>query len=315
MWPLPKPQPPLAAGRTPALRDLHCRPTGLGVGLAVMVGLLWLVGLNYQVNLAYAAAFWLAGFALVAVLMNLRQLLGVQIDVALPQEVFAGGEACLRLSMPDNVRARWLWLCNEDDYLQRPSESALWQPWHAQAFGGEAAFEWRVPAGRRGYLRVPPLRTAAIAPFGLSMVQCVWHWPSDALVYPAPIPHDVPARTAGTDDTDRTWAPLSGGEDLAYLQPHQPGASLQHVAWKSYAKTGEMLDKRFESEPAAVDNTVLSYLDYPPDTPKERLAGLLCHRVLEAERRGLAYSLQLPERVIAPQNGRRERCLSALALW
>ena len=52
MWPLPKPQPPLAAGRTPALRDLHCRPTGLGVGLAVMVGLLWLVGLNYQVNLA-----------------------------------------------------------------------------------------------------------------------------------------------------------------------------------------------------------------------------------------------------------------------
>ena len=162
MWPLPKPQPPLAAGRTPALRDLHCRPTGLGVGLAVMVGLLWLVGLNYQVNLAYAAAFWLAGFALVAVLMNLRQLLGVQIDVALPQEVFAGGEACLRLSMPDNVRARWLWLCNEDDYLQRPSESALWQPWHAQAFGGEAAFKWRVPAGRRGYLRVPPLRTAAL---------------------------------------------------------------------------------------------------------------------------------------------------------
>ena len=35
MWPLPKPQPPLAAGRTPALRDLHCRPTGLGVGLVL----------------------------------------------------------------------------------------------------------------------------------------------------------------------------------------------------------------------------------------------------------------------------------------
>ena len=72
MWPLPKPQPPLAAGRTPALRDLHCRPTGLGAGLAVMVGLLWLVGLNYQVNLAYAAAFWLAGFAMKTIICKGR---------------------------------------------------------------------------------------------------------------------------------------------------------------------------------------------------------------------------------------------------
>ena len=49
-------------------------------------------------------------------------------------------------------------------------------------------------------------------------------------------------------------------------------------------------------------------------TDNERLAGLLCRRVLDAERFGAPYVLELPRRTIAPQNGQREMCLAALAL-
>ncbi|MDO5638538.1 MAG: hypothetical protein Q4G28_01565 [Neisseria sp.] len=312
MWPFPDKSLPVAAGRSPALAALYCRPTRLGAGLAVMVLLLWLVGLNYQVNLAYAAAFWLAGFWAVALLMNLRQLLALQIDVAMPQEVFAGGTATLVLRAEANTRSRRLWLCNEDEFLQ-DGAAADWQPWAVDAAGAQT-FAWQVPARLRGRLHVPALRTASIAPFGLSMVQCVWHWPSDAVVFPAPIAHDAPRSRAGDEEAARR-PPLPGGDDLAWLQPHQPGASLQHVAWKAYAKTGEMLDKRFEDRPSASRDEVISWQDYPAGTPKERLAGLLCQRVLEAERGGRPYALVLPQRTIAPQNGMRDVCLTALALW
>ena len=74
---------------------------------------------------------------------------------------------------------------------------------------------------------------------------------------------------------------------------------LQHVAWKTYAKTGEMMSKRFEELQAVADDRIISYRDYPVGTDNERLAGLLCRRVLDAERFGAPYVLELPRRTIA----------------
>lgn len=285
------------------------------MGLVVLVGLLWLVGVNYQVNLAYVAAFWLAGFLVVAILLNFRQLLAFRIDVEMPKEVFAGGTATLELISSHNHRRRWLWLCSEDDFLNpNTAPDKLWHAWHISA-NTPSVFQWSIPTLMRGYLRVPSLRTASVAPFGLSMVQCIWHWPSDAVVYPAPIAHETPASRTPNEEEKRKSTPIVGGDDLSYLIDHQEGVSLQHIAWKTYAKTGQLLDKRFEEPPAAINNTVISYLDYPAGTAVERLAGLLCYRVLEAEQRGLLYTLELPQRTIVPQKGQREICLTALALW
>lgn len=309
MWRLRKRNLPVVAGRSPDLSALHCRPTRLGAGLAVMAGLLWLVGLQYQVNLAYAAAFWLAGFGVAALLMNLRQLLALRIDVAMPKEVFAGDTATLLLCTEANTRSRRLWLSSEEGQ----GDAGDWQPWAVDA-AGKQAFEWQIPARMRGYLHVPALRTASIAPFGISMVQCVWHWPSEAVVYPAPLAHEL-ADGRADDDAQQRRLPVPGGDELAWLQPHQEGTSLQHVAWKAYAKSGEMLDKRFEEMPSESHYQQISWQDYPAGTPKERLAGLLCYRVLEAERQGLRYTLELPRQTVAPQNGQREIALTALALW
>ena len=312
MFPSSKPAP--ASGRSPTLAAIRCRPTRLGAGLLVVVFLLWLVGVNYQVNLAYVAAFWLLGFLAVGVLLNLRQLLALKIDVAMPQEMFAGQDAVLQLTAQSPQRTRFLWLCSEDDYLAagRPSEN-IWQPWRAEE--GGAAFDWRVPALLRGHLRVPPLRTASVAPFGLTVSQCVWHWPSDAVVYPAPIAHAVPAAAPRGSGETAERRPAEGGDEPAYLQAHRDGMPVQHIAWKTYAKTGEMLSKRFEEEVPPADKNIISYRDYPAGTPKDRLAGLLCRRVLDADRSGLPYILEMPQRSIAPQHGQREICLTALALW
>lgn len=299
-----------AVRRSPRLRDVRVRPTRLGAGLAVLVVLLWLVGLNYQVNLAYVVAFWLAGFLLVAVLLNCLQLIGLRLDITPPAEVFQGQQAEVLLTPAAETKPRYrkLWFAAADaqerqasDY--QPAEFAAKQP---------RPFIWGIQAERRGVLHLPPLHCATVFPFGVSSAECVWHWPDEGLVYPAPLPHTPPQGT--TPDEDGEPRLRLGMEDLAYLQDHQPGASLRHIAWKTYAKSGRLLDKRFEEPAFAVSEHIISYADYPAGTSADRLAGLLCHRVLEAHKHGRPYTLILPGQTIPPRHGQREQCLTALAL-
>lgn len=294
--------------RSPQLRHLHCRPTRLGVGTLVLVGLLWLVGLQYQANLAYLAAFWLVGLAVVAVLANLRQLLALRIDVDITQEVFAGEDAVLALTITDNRRNRWLWLCRED---QLDTDDAVWQPWQIDADAPQP-FVWHIPTTHRGSMNVPALCTASVAPFGLLFSHCVWQWPQQIVVYPAPIPHHPDFAAPHADGNSTHTAPING-EDLSHLDNHRPGQPLHHIAWKAYAKTGKLLDKRFDTPQTYRPSQTISYLDYPQVGGSERLAGLLCHRVLEAERQNLPYTLELPTLTITPCNGQRQKALTALA--
>ncbi|WP_054618090.1 DUF58 domain-containing protein [Neisseria sp. 83E34] len=303
----PEKQPePVAVGR------FRLRPTRFGAGMLAAVVVLWLVGLQYQVNLAYAISFWLLGFVCVAVLLNMRQFSALKVGLRVPQEVFAGTEAQLALDVVEHRgRSRWLWLQVDNQTVE--NTLPRWLDWRIDAKRPEP-FVWQVVMLRRGYLHVPELQVASIAPFGLSMLQTAWHWQTESLVYPAPIEHKVPQAALPDGEEDPARPRIQGGDELAYLQEHQPGMSLQHVAWKTYAKTGEMLDKRFEEPQAAVRNMVISYRDYPAQADKDRLAGMLCYRVLEAEKTKLPYILELPQRTIPPQKGQREMALAALAL-
>ncbi|MDO4693722.1 MAG: hypothetical protein Q4A62_03715 [Eikenella sp.] len=297
-----------APQHSPRLRDLTLRPTRLGLGLAVMVVLLWTVGLNYQVNLAYVVAFWLAGFLLVGVLLNCLQLLGLRLDITPPTEVFQGqtAEVLLHPTGGSARRHRLLWFTalDEDGGNSRPAE-----------FGARHSrpFAWPILAKRRGRLQLPPLYCSSVFPFGISRAACVWHWPEEGLVYPAPLPHTPPPGRLPDDNGERRVHP-GGREEPAYLLEHQPGRPLQQVAWKQFAKSGRLLDKHFEEPVCSPATDLISHADYPAATPADRLAGLLCHRVLEAHRHGRPYTLVLPARTIPPQHGQREKCLSALAL-
>ncbi|RKW28697.1 MAG: DUF58 domain-containing protein, partial [Kingella sp. (in: b-proteobacteria)] len=74
------------------------------------------------------------------------------------------------------------------------------------------------------------------------------------------------------------------------------------------------MDKVFDEPPPAVHSEIISYQDYPAGTPADKLAGLLAHRVLQADKTGAPYTLELPSLTLTPQNGMREKCLNALAL-
>lgn len=307
---------------TPAGRHIRLRPTKLCASLLVMSAAVWVGAVNYQVNVAYAVCFWLAGFAGISALLTRRQLLGLQLHIRYEGEVFAGNEAEVQVLLDGNgSRTRLLWLRGETRYrlAERAAEKAARHSgnWHRVEIWRQQPhrYLWRIAVERRGYFPAPLLlRLSSTAPFGLFVADCLVEWQTEAVVFPAPIEHNN-FGTGSLSDPDQTPQQAGmHGEDFAYLKNHQEGTSLQHIAWKTFAKRGELMDKVFDEPPPRVSSTIISYRDYPSGTPADKLAGLLSYRILQADRSNLPYTLELPKLEIRPQNGQREKCLNALAL-
>ena len=310
----------ISQNATIAGRHVALRPTKLAVSLLILSVAIWIGAVNYQVNVAYAVCFWVMGFVGVAALLTHRQLLGLQAELIFTNEVFAGQMADVTLRLRDDTakRSRLLWWRGE--YAQSIDEQkehqfTAWQ--RAELSSSLKTHEsiWAIPIQRRGYFpKNLFVKLATSAPFGLFHAECRLEWQSVAVAFAAPLLH---SDFGNADEPDSEQTPQQAGthgDDIAYLKNHQDGASLQHIAWKVYAKRGELMDKVFDEPPPAKRSEIISYRDYPQGTPPDKLASLLTYRVLQADKFGAPYTLELPNATLTPQNGLREKCLNALAL-
>lgn len=294
---------------------IKLRPTRLCLSLLLVSFCVWVGAVNYQVNVAYLVCFWIVCFIGVGVLLTRRQLLGLQLNVLYTEEIFAGqiANATIHFKSSDK-RSRLFWWYSEHD-------NNLAIQWHRILLSGslndepQATAIWPIPVWQRGYFPQPLcLRIGTSAPFGLFAAECQIQWQSNAIVYAAPLEHQDFGTQATPNNQQTPQQAGMHGDDIAYLKNHQQGNSLQHVAWKVYAKRGEMMDKVFDEPPPNLQKHTISYTDYPAGTPHDTLASLLTYRVLQAEKAGSIYTLELPKINIAPQNQQREKSLSALAL-
>ena len=309
----------LAEERRIAGRHVSLRPTKLCISMTLLSVAIWVGAVNYQVNVAYAICFWVLAFIGVAALMTRRQLLGLHLNVRYEGEVFAGDTAEVEIGTEHSGRrARVFWWrseSREDINEGDESDHGAWQRCRLLGSLKSEPMRWRISVQRRGYFPRPLLlRFATSAPFGMFHAECRAEWQTDAVVYPAPLAHSDFGALAQPDPEQTPQRAGMHGDDIAFLKPHINGASLQHIAWKTYAKRGELMDKVFDEPPPAVHSQIISYRDYPGGTPADKLAGLLAHRVLQADRTGAPYTLELPGLTLTPQNGLREKCLNALAL-
>ncbi|ULJ59508.1 DUF58 domain-containing protein [Wielerella bovis] len=305
-------------------RHVSLRPTKLCLSLLALSVAIWIGAANYQVNVAYAVCFWVLGFIGVAALLTWRQLLGLHVHLDFSDEVFAGQNADVLVKISGGTRSRVVWwrgeyaeIIDEND----ASQATKWQranisgslPNHANP--NQHTFIWHIPIRQRGYFPQPLLlRWATSAPFGLFHAECCLAWQSVAVAFAAPLPHNDFGTAALPDEEQTSQQAGAHGDDIAYLKNHQDGASLQHIAWKVYAKRGELMDKVFDEPPPSQHSEIISYRDYPQGTPIDKLASLLTYRVLQADKLGAPYTLELPNLTLTPQNGLREKCLNALAL-
>lgn len=303
----------LAQGEGLTRAHIRLRPTRLGYTLLAVAFAAWVAAVNYSVNLAYGLAVWIVAFAVMAVLLTLRQLLGVRPAWRLPEEVFVGQTAAIGLSIEaQEARDRVIYAAFVSFRQPESTEEDAQLPFIHSQDPHRAETVLTLPVSRRGLMTLPAVELISLAPFGVVQASAWVRTETLMTVFPAPRAHIVPpAGRAVEDESSRQRR--AGGEDLAYLNDHLPGQSLQHVAWKQYAKTGVLLDKYFDQVVGTAPD-VLSFRDYPAHTSYDDLAAYLCHRVLEAEALGLPYRLELPAQTIVPQTRQRQLALTALAL-
>ena len=286
-------------------RRLYILPTRAGLGFAVLLALMLAAGLNYANSLALFLTFLMGGFALVAMQLCHRNLLGACLQAAHAAPTFASRPGNLHVTLANEAPQPRFRIESGVAY-----EATLTANLPAQ---GRQHVELSVAAPKRGIVRVEPLRLTTTHPFGLFRT---WTWvyaPIEMLVYPRPVGSLPMPSQSGRKSGNRSQG-HAGADEWQSLRPFRDGDSPRQVDWKAYAREAPLLVKEYSSmgsELRIFDFTPLRNLD--TEARLEQLA----RWIVDAEDSGDRYGLEIPGIRIAPDRGadHRHQCLAALALY
>jgi uncharacterized protein (DUF58 family) len=289
---------PVRIGR----RRIYVLPTGFGLFLGVMLVTMLVGGLNYNNNPALLLVFLIAGVANNSLVHAHLILSGIRLRSLHADPVFAGELLRLKLRF------------EADGSRERPGLELLYEGARADfdiAPGEEPEVHLDIPTARRGWLEFGRMRLSTLRPFGLARA---WSWlrpDTRLLVYPTPEVNAPPLPASlGDGDSPRSRA---HGEQPHHLRDYRAGDMPRQIAWKASARADKMLVREYES---AVARDVVLDWNVLSDLPHEARIRRLARWVLEAERSGSQYALQLPQIRIPACRGadQRHACLRALAL-
>ena len=305
-------------GRASAHRPLpiYVLPTRFG-GAFVLVGLLTLLGcINYLLSLGYALTFLLLSVWVVCAVHASRALVGVNAELELPERAFAGSPFRIgaTLHLPETSRpligvrlgAALLWLEAPD----------------AQAQGEKLSGTLTLPPLERGPQRLPTLRLEAHDPLGLWRSSVYPETgldgsalPTHLLIYPAPEQNAPPPPTAPAQGTAAENLRAVGDEEPNGLREYRPGDATRRIAWKQSARAHTLLTRLYDAPAAA--SLALDWQGTAAAGDTEARLSRLCAWVLEAERRGVAFSLTLPAARLERESGEMQvrRALELLARY
>jgi uncharacterized protein (DUF58 family) len=280
-------------------RRIYIVPTRRGWAFAALIAVIFIAGLNYGNGLAMLLAFWLAAFALVAMLQTHRGLAGTRIAALQAQPAFCGASVQLAVQPISPLDLADLNLCCDDASASIDSRD-------------ESSWRLDIPARKRGIWNTPPLKLESRAPFGLFRAWTWLNFELTTLVYPQPGGRrPLPVAASNTPGNLHRSA---GHDELSSLRPFRDGDSPRQVAWKAYARGAPLLVREYQGNAGAA--TTLDYNSLPGLGREERLSQL-CQWALSASERREAFTLLLPDAEALSGAGPAQlvRCLRALALF
>lgn len=295
---------PSARSVTLDQRRIFIFPSLAGLCFLAVLAVMLIAAINYQNNMAFALVFFLFSVFIVAILHTFSNLSGLCIEALRGHSTFAGEVAEFDIQLR---RTR-----------ERPYH-AIELSWPNEATARLSLIDTQVAtvklfhhSRRRGWLRPGRLMVETFYPLGLLRA---WTWIDldiSALVYPRPIVGPRPV--GGEGDADFGTRILKKGSDDFYgFRTYRSGDNLRHVMWRAYAKGQPLQTKQF-----AETQVQSHWLNYDAcEGEREYRLGVLCYWVLELEKRGEVFGLQLPDAALAPDSGveQRERALRMLALF
>jgi len=284
---------------------VYILPTGVGLIYGLMAFAMMLGSMNYNNNLSFVLTFILTGIGFVSMHQCQRNLVGLELSFAGTDPVFAGQAIRFRIAITNQSKSARYGIriyhdkTESDVHDLQPGESKL--------------FVLPIATQRRGWLRLERFGIRTLFPFELFRSWAWLHMDLQGLVYPNPSTHPPeppPTRVAhGHRQHD-----ARGEEDFAGLRKYHVGDSPRHVAWKAYARSGQLLSKQFAG--ADTSSQWFDFSDIPAAATEERLS-ILTRWIVNSDRTREDYGLRIPGKEFPPAHGdaQRRQCLEALALF
>jgi len=284
---------------------VYILPTGVGLVFALMTFAMLLGSMNYNNNLSFVLTFILAGLGFVAMHQCQRNLVGLEMSFAGVEPVFAGQPAQFRVAITNHAR-------NARHGIRLYIDSTVSEI-HDLLPGESKVFVLAVMTDQRGWIPLERFGIRTLFPFELFRSWAWLHMDLSGLVYPHPADHAPPPPPTQTAHGHRQHD-ARGEEDFAGLRKFHEGDSPRHVAWKAYARSGELLSKQFAG--ADTSSQWFDFNNAPGDDTEVRLS-ILTQWIINADRSREDYGLRLPGVEFPPAHGdsHRRECLAALALF
>ena len=282
---------------------VYILPTRSGLVFGLVFFTMLLGALNYSNNMGFALAFLLTAVAVVSIHQCQRNLAGLRISVSGCDPVFAGEpmECTLHVTNPGRGPR---WQIAAGPAAERTPAVDL-------PAGGSAALTLRLATDRRGLLRCPEIRVSTRHPLGLFECWALLYPGRELLVYPRPADSAEVRLPPSAADLENAGEAVRGTDEFVGLRPPAPGESLSRIAWKAWARTGQLLAKDYRS---GAGSSWLEWNAMPGADPEERLS-CLTRLVIDAKASGQLFGLRLPGIELPPMAGQDHfhRCLAVLA--
>lgn len=284
---------------------VYILPTGVGYIYALMSFAMLLGSMNYNNNLSFVLTFILVGIGFVAMHQCQRNLVGLEVTNSGSEPVFAGQSIRFQIAISNHSKsARFgvrLYLADIESDAQdlQPGESKI--------------FVLPVATSNRGYVDVPRFGIRTLFPFELFRAWSWLHMDMRGIAYPQPAA-DAPEPPPTMVACGHRQHDARGEEDFAGLRKYAVGDSPKHIAWKAYARGGQLLSKQFAG--ADTSSQWFDFDEIPVADTEQRLS-ILSRWIIEADRTHEDYGLRLAGTEFEPTHGteHRRRCLQALALF
>lgn len=285
------------------VRQVYILPSRYGLLFLGFLLLMLLGSMNYMNNLGYMLTFLLTALGVVALLHTWRNLLGLRIEGGRAEPVFAGQEACYRVTVVNPRRHHRYAICFRSE---ADTEITLDIP-----PGERKSVPLRIPAEHRGVLKLGRITPSTVYPLGLFRAWSQVTPDIRCLVYPKPARSGEPPMAQAFSDKDEGDCG-TGADDYVGPRAYRPGDSARQIDWKALARERGLISKQFGG--SCAEQVVLDW-DQLGDQDVETKLSLLCRFVLTAAEQGLAYKMSIPGAEIPLGRGesQRLRCLAALA--
>jgi len=284
---------------------VYILPTGVGLVFGLMTFAMLLGSMNYNNNLSFVLTFFLIGIGFVAMHQCQRNLVGLELSFAGADPVFAGQAIRYRIAVANRSRSPRYGI-----RLYGPETSSVSQ----DLLPGESKiFILSVPTRERGWLSLERFGVRTLFPFELFRSWAWLHMDLRGLVYPTPADDAPPPPPTMTAHGHRQHD-ARGEEDFAGLRKYHVGDSPRHVAWKAYARNGQLLSKQFAG--ADTSSQWFDFNELRGFDVEQRLS-ILTRWVVDADRTLEDYGLRVPGTEYSPAHGdaHRRHCLETLALF